>query len=125
MAENGTSLSRNEMKAIRALLTEATIKDAAKAAGLGERTINRYLRDPDFRAELRRRQDEIIAATSAALVGLSGDMVAELHRIVHDENASASVKARVALGWLQQARDTVELHSLAERVAALEERLGL
>ena len=64
MADTG-SLSTNKRKAIIALLANPTIGKAAAACGLGERTLNRYLADDDFRAELRARQDEA-AATMAA-----------------------------------------------------------
>ena len=124
MTENGT-LSANQKKAITALLSEPTVRDAAKAAGLGERTMYRYLSNPTFKAELRQRQDEILAATTAALVGLAGDAVATLRGVLQDKDASASVKVRAALGWLAHTQKTVELDDLAARIAALEERIGL
>lgn len=71
-------LSTNQRKALEALLIYSTIRDAADAAGLGETTVYRYLRDAGFKAELRQRQDEILAATTAALAGLSAAAVQAL-----------------------------------------------
>ena len=122
MAENGT-LSTNQRKALKALLSEPTVRDAAQAAGLGERTVHRYLADATFKAELRRRQDQVIAATTAALVGLSGEAVKTLRDILESRRASNAVKARVALGWLKHTREAVELDDLAQRVAVLEGKL--
>lgn len=123
MSENVT-LSTNQRKAIDALLSEPTIRAAAQMVGVNERTVHRYLSDPSFKAELRRRQDELLTAAAAALVGLSGQAIETLRGLLDDKGTSASVKARVALGWLKQARETVELHDLADRLDALEKMTG-
>ena len=116
-------LSRNQIKAVSALLAHPSVATAAKACGLTERTLYNYLADPAFKAELRRRQDEVIAATTAALVGLSGNAVAVLQDVLSDPEATHAVKVRAALGWLKHTREAVELDALAERVAALEEKV--
>lgn len=122
MAENG-ALSANQKRAITALLSEPTVKGAAKTAKLGARTIHRYLDDPLFRAELQKRRDKIVAATAAALVGLSGEAVATLLAVLQDADASNAVKVRAALGWLSHTRDALELDDLTARVEKLEARL--
>jgi hypothetical protein len=119
MAGNGT-LSQNQKKVIAALLTEATIRDAAKKAGLGERTVHRYLADEAFKAELRRQQDRTIAAATAALSGLAGTAIATLKAVLEDASASHATKVRAALGVLEQRRKAAELDSLTARVEALE-----
>lgn len=116
-------LRTNQRKAIAALLSEPTIRAAAKAAGLGERTIHRYLGDAAFKTELRKRQDQLLSAMTAALVGLSGEAVETLRALLESGDTSASVKARVALGWLRELHRTLELQDLAERVTALEEHI--
>ena len=122
MAENGNpELTTNQRKALDALLRCTTIKKAALAAGLAERTMHRYLDLDHFRAELARRQDATIKATTAALVGLSGDAVQALRSILQSKDTPAAVKVRAALGWLAQMRQSVELADLAERVSKLEE----
>lgn len=77
MAENG-SLTRGQRRALPALLAHPTIAEAAEAAELGERTIYRYLNDPEFRAALHKAQDRILAATTARLTGLTTQAVREL-----------------------------------------------
>lgn len=71
-------LSRNQAKALQALLTCSTIAEAAECCGLTERTLYNYLADDTFKAELRRRQDEILSSTTAALTGLSQEAVKAL-----------------------------------------------
>ena len=119
MAENG-SLSANQRKAIIALLNASTVREAAEAAGLGERTLARYLSSDKFRAELCKRQDEALAAATAALSGLTGAAVGVLADVMNDPNASHSARVRAALGILSERRKVAELDDLVERVAALE-----
>ena len=124
MARDGNpKLTNNQRKAINALLQCTTIKGAALAAGLSERTLHRYLNQEHFRVELARRQDATIKATTASLVGLSGAAVEALRDLLQNKETPAGVKARAALGWLAQMRQSVELADLAERVSRLEEVL--
>lgn len=122
MAETG-ALSTKQRRAVEALLTEPTIRAAAKAAGIGERTITRYLADDGFKSELRRRQDAVVTSLTAAIVGLAGESVEALRDILRDAKTSPSVKARVGLGWLAQMGKVVELADLADRVSKLEGQL--
>lgn len=117
-------LTRGQQKAIPAMLRSTSVKEAAEEAGLARRTIYRYLEDKRFRAELRRRQDEVLAHTTAALVGLAEDAVEVLRGVMDDEFASDSVRVRAALGLLKHTRDVVELQELAERVRTMEEELA-
>ncbi|MBN1815048.1 MAG: hypothetical protein JXA14_24655 [Anaerolineae bacterium] len=77
------SLNTNQRRAIVALMTEPTIEKAAKKAGLGERTLYRYLGDEAFKAELSKRQDEILAATTAAMASLSEQAVGSLRDVLN------------------------------------------
>lgn len=126
MAENGNSerkLSTNQRRAIEALLVEPTVKRAAEKAGLGERTVHRYLADDAFKARLRQHQDEAITAAVAALVGLTGEAIDTLRSLLQDKETPPSVRARAALGILAERRKAAELDDLAQRVARLEEEL--
>lgn len=119
-----SELNTNQRKALAALLAEPTVTAAAARAGLAERTLYYYLSDETFKRELRQRQDAILASVTSALVGLSGEAVQVLRAVLSDPKATASVKVRAALGWLKHTRDSVELDVLADRVAALEEKIG-
>ena len=120
MAKNG-SLTTNQRRALRALLACSTVADAAKEAGLGQRTIYRYLASASFKAELRARQDETISAATAALSGLAGTAIETLRAVLADPDASHAVRVRCALGVLEQRRRIGELDDLTERVKKLEE----
>ena len=118
-------MNTNQKRAVEALLTTPTVSAAARACGLSDRTIWRYLANEEFKAELRKRQDEAVTAVTAALAGLTGDAVQALHDLLTDGETSASVKARCALGWLAERRKAIELDDLAARVAALEQKMGV
>ena len=116
-------MNLNQKHALEALLTNPTIEAAARACGLSGRTLHRYLGDETFKTELRKRQDEVVTAVTAALAGLTGEAVEALHNLLADSECSDSVKARVALGWLSERRKAIELDDLSQQVAALEERI--
>jgi len=120
MAQNGT-LSTNQGKALAALLVNSTIKEAAKAAGLGERTVKRYLADDTFRGELRKRQQEALAAASAAMAGKAGDAVKVLYDMMMNAEASDNVRVRAALGFVQRCDTMADFDELAERLDVVEE----
>lgn len=118
-----SALNANQRRALAALLEHTTVREAAESVGLAERTLYNYLSDETFKAELRQRQDAILASVTSALVGLSGEAVTTLRDLLGSTTASDAVKCRAALGWLRHTRDAVELDSLADRVTALEEAL--
>jgi predicted xylose isomerase-like sugar epimerase len=117
-------LTTNQRKALEALLTESSVRAAATAAGLGEATLYRYLNDEFFTSELRRRQQAILSATTAALCGLSSKALDALIDVLDSSTATEAVKTRAALGWLKQTRQSVELDNLLERLERLEALLN-
>ena len=117
-----SDLSTNQARAIQALLACATIEKAAEQAGLSGRTVYRYLNEPTFKAALRARQDQAIAAAVAALAGLAGQSIETLRGVMEDTEAAQGVRVRASLGVLSHIHDMIELRDLAERVAALEAR---
>lgn len=120
MATEG-SLTANQRHALAALVACPTVTAAARRCALGERTIYRYLDNPMFKAELRKRQDQTIAAAVAALSGLAGKAIEVLRDTLTDAEASASVRLRAAVAILQERRRLGELDDLRQRVEALEE----
>jgi len=118
-----SELSTNQRKALAALLACSSVTEAAKTCGLTDRTLYNYLSDATFKAELRARQDETIAAASAALAGLAGDAIDTLRKVLTDPGASHASRVRAALGILQERRRIGELDELASRVTLLEQKM--
>jgi len=117
------TLNRNEQKALGALLQTTTVKAAARAAGLSERTVYRYLADPDFRAELRKRQDQVIGALIASLAGASGGSVSTLCAIQKDVNNAPSVRRSAAATILTHTRHFLQHADVLTRLDEIERLL--
>lgn len=76
------TLSTNQRRALRALLTQPTIAKAATQAGLSIRTVFRYLSNDEFLAALRSEQDKLLAAATAHLAELSGTALEHLSSVL-------------------------------------------
>src|ERR1700681_4321921 len=53
MAGHGSKIGRKQEDAIAALLTQRNVEDAARAAGIGVRTLLRWLKIPEFQKAYR------------------------------------------------------------------------
>jgi hypothetical protein len=71
MTENGR-LSPAQKRALAAMLTERDVRSAAKAAGVAERTLFTWLKDPDFTQALRQAEAALIDEATRGLVGMQG-----------------------------------------------------
>lgn len=113
-------LSTQQMKAIASLMLEPSAEEAAAAIGTGRTTIYRWLRDPDFLAELRLAETAAVDAASRRLASLSNQALAVIAGIMMDEAINASVRLRAAVSWLEQMVRIREATQLELRVAAIE-----
>jgi len=119
MANNGKLTPK--MKAfIRALLTERTVRGAAGAAGIGERTAYRWSKDPDIITALKAAELEALGGVVRRLVGLGDRATQTLADAMDSEETRENTKVRAAdiiLGRLLQLRELVDLE---ERISILE-----
>ena len=99
------ALSLKQMKAITLLLTRPSREAVIKEVEISSETLYRWMRDPDFKAELARQQNEVIneainilktSMTKAAdtLVALLDEKGGELRRRVANDIISHVLKAR-------------------------------
>jgi hypothetical protein len=118
--QNKSVLSWRQEKAIAALLSQTTIEAAAEAAGVGTRTLERWLaEDQDFRCEFRRARWTLVDETVTHLHKAAYDAVQTLRRNLTAE--SEAVQVRAARSILDLIFRAAELVDLEGRVAALEE----
>jgi hypothetical protein len=116
MAENGRR--KGDAVLLLALAGGQTVRDAARAAGIGERTASRRLVDPDF----RQRVGELRADMVQQALGKMADGMAEaadtLRQLLHAKSESVRLgAARSLLELGVKLRESVELET---RIAALE-----
>lgn len=123
-AESGTrrdGITIDQERAITALMTEPTVTKAAQAAGVGERSIYRWLRDDAaFGNALRAARRDAFGAAAGVAQRLAPNALVVLAKIMNDTEAPHSARVSAAMGVLKFGRDALELDDLAARVEALE-----
>lgn len=118
---HGDKLERKTEAAIVALLAHPTMPEAAKAAGVSETTLWRWLQRDDFRKKYREAQDKVFDGALGSLQGASTEAVACLRRNLTCNNPSAQVQAaRTILDYTIKAR---EMFDLENRLVLLEAAL--
>jgi hypothetical protein len=119
---HGEKFSRKMEEAIIALLTQPTIPEAAKAAGVSDTTLWRWLQDPEFQAAYREARQQAVGQAIAQLQQLGSAAVRALKSVIEDEKAPHSARVAAARAAFELAYRGVEVEDLAERVAAIEAR---
>ena len=116
-------MSPKQHKAALELLQQPTVRDAAAAAQVSERTLYRWLQLADFQQLVTRYQD---AAISDAIRRMSGGVslaVETLLELIDSEETRASTRVNACRILLGEFRHLREFGELAERVSALETHL--
>ena len=121
MIEDRT-LTPRQKRFVAALGTSDSIRDAAAAVGIAESTAWRWLRLGDVRAEIRKRQDDILAAVTSGIIGDMTEARVALRSVLRDKLASPSQRVAAARALLDAGMRLFEALTLSDRLAALEER---
>ncbi|WP_235043546.1 hypothetical protein [Oenococcus oeni] len=103
------------------LVNSATISEAIRTTGVAEATAYRWLRDEDFKAELRQARREALTAATTKLTAATGTAVDVLTAIMSDTEAPDSTRVQAARTLLSVAYDAVQADDLAERIEKLEQ----
>jgi len=121
LADNSTTdaLTSAQHKAISALLSEPTIRQAAVAAGAKERTVYNWLKTPAFAAEYRAARREATSQAIARVQQFSGHAAGTLVALMAPGNPPA-VRLAAASKVLDLAIKSVEIDDLGARILALE-----
>jgi transposase-like protein len=111
-------------RAIVALLSNSTMKRAAKSVGVDDRTLFRWLQDKDFHAAYRAARRETVTQAIARLQQASSEAVNTLREIVKDKGQPAPARVSAAKAILEFSIKSVELEDMADRVAEIEALLA-
>ena len=112
-------IATKQQKAITALLSERTARDAAKKAGVSEKTLYGWLADKDFRQALRSAEAEVLDTVTRRLgVGqaLALDTLEKLIQSARHE----STKLTACVSWLNMFVKYRDMKDIDERLTALE-----
>ena len=120
MTGHGTKFERKMEGAIAALLTHPTIEDAARVAGVGEKTLRRWKKEPQFKAEYLQARKEVLLQSLARLQQATGAASVTILRLMADPKAPAAVRLRAAECVLDRSSHGIEREDIEARLAALE-----
>lgn len=115
-----SDLSRIQARAVPALLSHRTIEDAAKAAGVGEKTLRRWLASEPFASAYRAAAREAAREATSALLAAQREAVQVLRSCLQEGSAATRVRAARALLELGV---RVSADDLDERLSQLEEEV--
>lgn len=111
--------------AIAALVAQPTIKGAAAACGIAEKTLHTWLNDADFARKVREAQQEISRATMGRLLSSISLAIDTLAEIAGDQEGAPGPRVTAAKAILDHSLKIYELEAVQERLEALERRLNV
>jgi hypothetical protein len=120
MIGHGEKLSRKQDQVITALVTCASITEAAAHCELAEVTLRRWLKQDGFQAAYREARRAVVQHAITQVQRATGEAVETLRSVMQDADAPASARVSAAKAVLETAVKTVELEDLEARIAALE-----
>jgi len=124
MAGTG-KITRKREQAISALLVSPTVQEAAQVAQIGERTLWRWLQEPEFQRAYRQARRQAVSQAVARLQQASSEAVEALSSVMNDTEAPASSKVSAAKAVLELSFKAVELEDLESRITILEEAFNI
>lgn len=107
---NSRALTARQHRAVAALLTTRSIRVAARAIGVGERAMRRWLAEPAFRGAYAAASRDTLGHVVAQLRAASTEALDTLREALGAENEGVRVRATTALLHL-----AVRCDDLAER----------
>ena len=102
------------------MMTAKSIAEAARIAGIGERTGRRYLADPEVKRALGAALDGMMAVVTRRTVAAMAGALDTLEDVQADDEASPSARVAAARVVMVAGPKLREATDLAERVSALE-----
>ena len=120
MTGHGEKFSRKKEEAIAALLSQRNIEEAARVAGIGTRTLLRWMQVPEFKTAYRKARKDAFSQSVSRLQQASGAAASTFLKIMVDQNAPASTRVRAAECVMNHAMKAIELEDIEARVSELE-----
>ncbi len=118
------ALNHKQIRAIAALLSSRNVEAAAQVVGIGERTLWRWMAEPEFAQELTHAEAAAIDAATRRLVHMQDGAIDALQAVLVDPTARPTVKLRAATAVLDYLLKLRELRNVEARLGALEAALS-
>lgn len=120
MARLSEKLGRKKEAAIVELLSQRNVEEAARAAGVGARTLYRWMKEADFDAAYRAARRAAFSQSAARLQQMCSAAVTTLGKIMVDPTSPVASRVRAADSVLDHAAKSIELEDIDVRVSELE-----
>ena len=120
MTGHGAKFARKMEAAISALLTRPSIEDAARVAGVAEKTLRRWMQEPEFNARYLRARGDGVYQSVARMQQATGAAGVTILKLMTDQNVPASVRLRAAEAVFVHAIKGIELEDIETRLSVLE-----
>jgi len=122
-----SGLSPKQAKALEVLVSGGTTAEAATAASVHVRTVQRWLHKEEFREALRQGQAEVMEALTRRLRSLGTRAVETLAEVMGARDAPPSSRvsgAKCVLESIFRLTELEKVRELEERISAIEQRLN-
>lgn len=118
------ALTAAQHRAVVALLTEPTLQEAAKTAGVNRSTIYRWLQESDFQAAYREARRQAMRRATARLQEISSEAVEVLREVMGDKAQQGAARVGAARIVLDYAAKMTETEDLATSIEELKTMVG-
>ena len=120
MAGHGEKFGRKKAETVAALLTQRNVEEAARAAGIGTRTLLRWAQIPEFQKAYREARRAAFSQSIARLQQGASAAATTMLKLMIDTNTPASVRVRAAECVMNHATKAIEIEDIEARVSELE-----
>ena len=118
-------LTPKQRRAVAALISGYNHQEAAAAASVAPKTIQRWLRDDTFAAELERQTSGAVIDAARRLAGTLNMSIDVFQEIMGDDQASDTLRLRAANFAAQHALKWLETAEIMRRLEAIEQSIGI
>lgn len=114
-------LSAKQERALQAVISHATLKGAAEAAGVSETTLWRYMKCPAFERRLRQTQGRALAHAAVRVQHAAGEAVSVLYEIMTGADAPPVARLSAARFVFENSFRLGEIDELKKQLEELHE----
>lgn len=116
-------MTAKQEQALAALMTHSTRKEAAKAAGISERTLRGYFQDAEFRKQYRAQCFEIMEDAALQSKRLLQKALAVYEEVMDDAEEKNAVRVQAADRASEYAMRLNEQANIMQELAELREAI--
>lgn len=113
-------ITPKQHKFIAALIQANTTQEAIDAVGVTKNAAYKWLRDPDFIAELRQARRDVLFHATGTLTATTDEAVKTLATIMKDKTQPATSRVQAARIILDTAFNALQADDLQARIEQLE-----